>query len=123
MTLEYRPWGTFEVLFEAPGIKVKRLIVNPGHRLSLQRHKHRKEVWHVIKADKATVEYTNNYEYGEGWNKIPLTLDSVITIWPNTWHRLENVSGELEILEVQTGTYLGEDDIERMADDYGRAKI
>lgn len=116
--IETRPWGTFEVLYEAPGIKVKRLTVSPGKRLSLQRHKHRKEFWQYIKATNATFE--TYWPHTKMWSKHNVVANSTESISEGVWHRVENISGELEIIEIQTGSYLGEDDIERMADDYGR---
>ena len=110
--LVYRPWGSYERLVDADGFKVKHIVVNPGASLSLQLHHHRSEHWVVIKGE-ATV--TRN--------------DEVFAILPNEStfipqgcrHRLENRgTGPCEIIEVQVGSYLGEDDIVRLEDRYGR---
>jgi mannose-6-phosphate isomerase len=107
-----RPWGYFEVLSDAPDHKVKRLVVAPGGMLSLQRHEKRAEHWYAISGDgQATIN------------------DKVIALWQGiavdipqgAKHRLENTSNnDLVIIEVQTGEYFGEDDIERLEDKYGR---
>jgi mannose-6-phosphate isomerase len=109
-----RPWGSYTVLEDATpeGFKVKRLTVTPGSRLSYQRHAHRAEHWFVV-AGTATV-----------------TIDDVVSEVPTgaavdvplgAAHRIEN-RGDVPMIfvEVQQGDYLGEDDIERLADDYGR---
>ncbi len=108
-----RPWGFFEILAESDDFKVKRIVVNPGHRLSLQRHRLRQEHWYIISGtaritlDKA--EY--NLEAGQS-----------IDIAPCALHRIHNPGDtDLTIIEIQTGTYFGEDDIERISDDYDRA--
>ncbi|NRF70430.1 phosphomannose isomerase type II C-terminal cupin domain [Aquincola sp. S2] len=109
---EQRPWGSFEVLAERPAIKLKRLDVQPGARLSLQRHRLRHEHWFVIDG-LAEVEVDGT----------PCTLgpgDS-INVPLGAWHRLANIGqGPLTLIEIQTGSGLREDDIERAADDYGR---
>ena len=111
---ELRPWGSFTVLEEGKGYKIKRIEVKPGHRLSLQMHHHRSEHWIVVSGtakvtcgDKETLLCTNQSTY------VP----------PCTSHRLEN-SGviPLILIEVQNGEYLGEDDIVRYQDDYARTK-
>ena len=107
-----RPWGKYTVLREGEGYKIKRIAVKPGARLSLQRHRFRSEHWVVLSG---IAKVTNG--------------DEVLTIRPNesTYipagrkHRLENPGTErLEIVEVQVGSYVGEDDIERFDDDYRR---
>jgi mannose-6-phosphate isomerase-like protein (cupin superfamily) len=108
-----RPWGSYTVLEEDPeGFKLKRIEVAPGSRLSLQSHKHRSEHW-VVVSGVATV--TNG--------------DEIITVQKNqstyipigAQHRLENQGSEpLHIVEIQVGEYLGEDDIQRYEDNYGR---
>jgi mannose-6-phosphate isomerase len=107
-----RPWGYFEVLADAPDHKVKRIVVAPGGVLSLQRHKLRVEHWFVVSGKgKAIV----------GDKNIPLRAGSVLDIPKKAKHRVENSSHEnLVIIEVQTGEYFGEDDIERLEDKYGR---
>jgi mannose-1-phosphate guanylyltransferase/mannose-6-phosphate isomerase len=107
-----RPWGSYTVLEEGPGFKVKRVTVNPGGRLSLQLHHQRSEHWVVI-AGTARVtrgEETFDLEVGQS-TAIPV----------ETKHRLENPGRKtVHLIEVQNGPYLGEDDIVRFQDDYGR---
>jgi len=110
---EHRPWGNFIVFSEAHDHKVKRIIVNPGKRFSLQQHKHRSEHWFILR--------------GEGLvtlddKKIKLSQYQSINIPVKTNHRMENTGdNELVFIEIQTGDYFGEDDIERIEDDFGRA--
>jgi mannose-6-phosphate isomerase len=111
---EWRPWGSFHTLEEGPGYKIKRLVVLPGQRLSLQRHRRRAEHW-VVVAGTATV--TN------GPRVLTLTRRACTVIPRQTWHRIENRGrSPLVVIEVQHGSYLGEDDIVRKQDDYGRVK-
>ncbi len=108
----YRPWGSYTVLEEGPGYKVKRVTVNPGGRLSLQLHHQRSEHWVVISG---TARVTRGEEVFD------LTVGRSTAIPVETKHRLENPGREtLHIIEVQNGPYLGEDDIVRFQDDYGR---
>ncbi len=107
-----RPWGGYTVLEENRNYKIKRIEVNPGHRLSLQMHHHRSEHWIVVSG---TARVTNGDEV------------SIININESTFipmgklHRLENPGIiPLIIIEVQSGEYLGEDDIVRFDDDYQR---
>ncbi|MDD5084037.1 MAG: mannose-1-phosphate guanylyltransferase/mannose-6-phosphate isomerase [Candidatus Moranbacteria bacterium] len=108
----YRPWGRYEVLLDTPTHKVKKIIVYPGAKLSLQSHFHRAEHWVVVRG---TAKIVN----GE---KETYLSESESTYVPKTHkHRLENPGKEiLEIIEVQTGTYLEEDDIVRYDDQYNR---
>ena len=108
----HRPWGSYEVLGEGPGFQVKRLVVEPGASLSLQKHQRRAEHWVVVKgAARVTVD-DRQYELGENESTY---------VPPGSRHRLENPGDSpLEVVEVQTGDYLGEDDIVRLRDDYGR---
>ncbi len=109
----YRPWGTYTVLDEGPGYKVKRVTVNPGGRLSLQLHHRRSEHWVVISG---TARVTRGEDVFE------LTVGQSTAIPVETMHRLENPGPEmLHLIEVQNGPYLGEDDIVRFQDDYGRS--
>lgn len=112
MEHDIRPWGEYWVLEDAPTHKVKRISVLPGKRLSLQYHKHRAEVWTVISGT-ATVTINSevrDYQPGE-----------VALIKLGDHHRLENKTSEpLIIIEVQHGTYFGEDDIIRIEDDFNR---
>ncbi len=107
-----RPWGYYEVLADASDHKVKRIVVEPQGRLSLQSHKLRNEHWFVVSGEgRAAVAGT----------ELQLRAGSAIDIPALARHRVENSSSaNLVIIEVQTGTYFGEDDIERFEDDYGR---
>ncbi len=111
LTVE-RPWGSYTVMEEGPGYKVKQIEVHPGSRLSLQMHQHRAEHWVVVQG---TAKVTVGPEI-----KLVASNQSVY-IPAKTAHRLENPDTEpLRIIEVQTGSYLGEDDIQRLSDDYSR---
>jgi mannose-6-phosphate isomerase-like protein (cupin superfamily) len=106
------PWGSFEVLSEAPDHKVKRIIVEPGGILSLQRHKQRSEHWFVVSGKGIASVDGKDYTVQQG---------GAVDIPAKKTHRLENSATEnLIIIEVQTGEYFGEDDIERLEDKYGR---
>lgn len=108
-----RPWGSFEVLYEGKGYKVKRLEVLPKKRLSYQSHQHRSEHWFVTKG---IAKVTLNGE------NILVKKGESINIAAGDKHRIENDAEEnLVLIEIQTGTYFGEDDIERYDDDFGRA--
>tara|TARA_Y100001970_G_scaffold7483_1_gene8596 strand:+ start:5456 stop:6700 length:1245 start_codon:yes stop_codon:yes gene_type:complete len=110
-----KPWGFFEVLMETDSSKVKLLSVSAGHKLSLQKHKYRSETWHVVQGKAKVTKGNERFTMLNG--------DSII-INKNEEHRLENISDEpLEIIEIQTGTYFGEDDIIRLKDSYGRAEL
>ena len=112
-SFEARPWGSFTVLDDAVTHKVKTLTVNPGQRLSYQRHLKRAEHWFVVTGT-ATVtvdDVEHTLRHGDHID-IPMTA----------WHRIENPGNDdLVFVEVQHGSYFGEDDIERRSDDYGRA--
>ncbi len=111
----YRPWGSYETLVEMERFKVKRIIVNPGAQLSLQMHHHRAEHWVVVKG-------TAKILCGE--KEFVMTEDQSNYIPLGTQHRLENPGViPLEIIEIQTGSYLGEDDIVRFEDTYGRTDV
>ncbi|MGE0003986.1 MAG: phosphomannose isomerase type II C-terminal cupin domain [Parvibaculaceae bacterium] len=113
MYSEDRPWGSFHVLDEGRGFKVKRIVVTPGGRLSLQSHKHRGEHWTVV-GGTATVTVGDEVAI--------LTRSQSVDIPKGARHRLENHhEGLVEIIEVQFGDYLGEDDIVRYDDAYNRA--
>ena len=110
----YRPWGSYTVLEEGERYKIKRVVVNPGEKLSLQKHYHRSEHWVVVKGtarvtigDREIITHENESAY------VP----------KSTLHRLENPGKvPLEIIEVQNGEYVGEDDIVRIEDYYGRTE-
>ncbi|MBS1157505.1 MAG: mannose-phosphate guanylyltransferase, partial [Proteobacteria bacterium] len=110
----FRPWGSYEGVDAGDRFQVKRIVVNPGATLSLQMHHHRAEHWIVVKG---TAKVVN------GEKEILLTENQSTYIPLGTVHRLENPGKvPLELIEVQSGSYLGEDDIVRFADQYGRAK-
>lgn len=109
----HRPWGTYTVLEEESGFKIKRIEVKPGASLSLQMHHHRSEHWVVVSGHAAIVN---------GENEIRLSANQSTFIPAGHKHRLHNPGMEpCVIIEVQTGLYLGEDDIVRFQDNYGRA--
>ena len=111
---ELRPWGSFTTLEEGPGYKIKRIEVNPGHRLSLQMHHHRSEHWIVVCGTaKVTCGETEQVLFTNQSTYVPQCIN----------HRLENPGViPLVLIEVQNGEYLGEDDIVRFQDDYARAE-
>jgi mannose-6-phosphate isomerase len=107
-----RPWGSWEIIAVGPNYAVKRIVVRPGQRLSLQRHKFRAENW-VIVGGIARVTC--------GTEIVPLSRGEHITIGRGEAHRIENPGTEdLVFVEVQSGEHLDESDIERLDDDYGR---
>lgn len=111
-TTMFRPWGSYTVLGEGPGYKMKKIVVSPGQRLSLQLHYHRSEHWVVIGG-------TAKVTIGELEQMVH--KNESVFIPPSTKHRLENPGKmPLEIIEVQNGDYLEEDDIVRFDDLYGR---
>ena len=108
-----RPWGAFEGLRQGPGFQVKLLTINPNAGISLQYHNHRAEHW-VVVAGRARV--TRNEEILE------LNANQSTYIAAGIHHQLENPGSEpLHVVEVQSGDYLGEDDIIRLEDRYGRS--
>jgi|SRR5215213_9465623 len=108
-----RPWGTYTVLEEAPTFKVKRIEVLPGKRLSYQKHSKRAEHWVVVGG---TAKITLD------GREITIRNGEAIDIPIGAAHRVENPGEEhLIFIEVQRGDYLGEDDIVRLEDDFGRA--
>ena len=107
-----RPWGTYTVLEEAPNFKVKRIEVLPGKRLSYQKHSQRAEHWFVVEG---TAKVTLDDK------EIIVRAGESIDIPIGAAHRVENpAEGSLVFIEVQRGSYLGEDDIVRLQDDFGR---
>jgi len=109
---EDRPWGSWQVLDVAPGYKVKRLTVLPGGRLSLQRHARRSEHW-VVVSGVATSWVGPTVQVAGVGHRVDVPCGVA--------HRLANDEDDpLVIIEVQLGDYTGEDDIVRLADDYGR---
>ena len=108
----HRPWGSYTILEDAEDCKVKRLVVRTGGVLSLQRHEHRSEHWTVV-GGTARVRVNDD--------EFDLKAGQTVEIPVGSLHRLENRENEpVEIIEVQTGSYFGEDDIERLEDIYGR---
>ena len=109
----YRPWGSYTVLEDKQGYKIKRIEVKPGKRLSLQRHKHRNEHWIVVSGTAVVTINDNTFE---------LKQNQSTYIKAGDIHRLLNKTKEsLVIIEAQVGSYTGEDDIERLEDDYKRS--
>ena len=109
-----RPWGHYEILLDESYCKVKRIFVKPGQRLSYQYHHKRQEAWTVVSGI-ATITIdgkTNHYQPGE-----------TVLIPLGAKHRMANEEPvDMVLIEVQTGTYFGEDDIVRIEDDYDREK-
>ena len=111
-TKVYRPWGHYEAIDQGDGYQVKRLVVDAGKRISLQRHQHRSEHWVVVRGSARVTLETTTFD---------LATNESTYIAAGAIHRLENAGFQpLEVIEVQTGTYLGEDDIERFEDDFNR---
>ena len=114
-TFEQRPWGSYTVLDEGHHYKVKRLEILPGKRLSYQKHTQRTEHWMVVQGS-ASVTL-------EG-QEIPVVTGGTMDVPIGTAHRIANPGHDLLVLiEIQRGSYLGEDDIIRLQDDYGRAPV
>jgi len=112
MSQSTRPWGRYEILQESDSHKVKCIWVTPGKRLSYQRHQKRSEHWFMV-AGSARV--TLNGVISE------LKAGQTVDIGIGDLHRIENIgSDDLVFIEVQSGSYFGEDDIERIEDDFGR---
>ncbi|HAJ28281.1 MAG TPA: mannose-6-phosphate isomerase [Syntrophus sp. (in: bacteria)] len=113
METDHRPWGYYEVLGDAPDHKVKRIVVYPGKRLSLQRHRRRSEHWYVFQGQAlATID----------GKEISLRPGQAVDIPSGASHRIANRGAvDVAFIEVQTGDYFGEDDIERIEDDFGRS--
>jgi mannose-6-phosphate isomerase-like protein (cupin superfamily) len=113
ITLVERPWGWFETVSEAPGHKIKRIGVLPGQQISLQKHQQRAEHWVVVRGVAQVTLQDQVFDLHPGQH---------CDIAQGQVHRLTNHSNEaVEIVEIQFGNYLGEDDIVRLSDDYGRA--
>lgn len=109
---DQRPWGSFTVLDAGPGYKVKRIEVLPGKRLSYQKHARRAEHWFVVSGVATITLDGEQFEIPAG---------KAIDIAVGAAHRVANVGEEMLIfIEVQQGDYLGEDDIVRLEDDFGR---
>jgi mannose-6-phosphate isomerase len=112
ITRTHRPWGWFETVSEAAGHKIKRLGVLPGQQLSLQKHHQRSEHWVVVQGTASVTLGERVFDLHQG-EHCDIALGQV--------HRIANLTQDpVEIVEVQFGSYLGEDDIVRLQDDYGR---
>ena len=110
---DVRPWGSYEVLLDAPDHKVKQIVVKPGKRLSYQVHARRSEHWFVVRGTGVVT-----------LNDTPIVVEpgSAVDIALGASHRIENTgTDDLVFIEVQHGEYFGEDDIVRLEDDFGRA--
>ena len=112
MNAETKPWGSYSILFKSEDYQVKRVEVRAGHRLSLQKHAKRAEKWIVVAGmGEATLDS----------EQIRVERGSVVNIPVGAVHRIQNTGkDDLVFIEVQLGTYLGEDDIVRLKDDYNR---
>ena len=109
---DHRPWGYYQVLSDETDHKVKRIVVYPGKRLSLQRHQQRAEHWFILSGEAVV---TRNDE------ELHLKAGEAVNIPRGATHRVMNPGAEdMAFIEVQTGDYFGEDDIERLEDDFGR---
>ena len=109
---DHRPWGFYIVLSDEPDHKVKRIVVYPRKRLSLQRHQHRSEHWVIVKGDALVTLDDKHFRLSKGMS---------IDVPAGAAHRIENTGREdLAFIEIQQGSYFGEDDIERLEDDFGR---
>jgi mannose-6-phosphate isomerase len=109
---EERPWGYFEIVDAGDGFQVKRICVRGGKRLSYQRHRKRTEHWYVVSGAGVVIIDDAERRVGSG---------SSVDIAVGAAHRVANEGrDDLVFIEVQTGSYFGEDDIERLSDDYGR---
>ena len=110
--IDERPWGKYEVLLDTDYCKVKRIYVKPGQKLSYQYHEHRKEFWTVVKGNLSIV-LDDLKTFRKAGQSIRIPLGAKHRAWNET-------DEEVIFIEVQTGTYFGEDDIIRIEDDYGR---
>jgi mannose-6-phosphate isomerase len=109
-----RPWGTFTVLDEGASYKVKRIEVLPGKRLSYQKHAKRSEHWMAVQGHAKVTLNGAEIHLNEG-NTVDIPVGAA--------HRIENIGSELLVfIEIQQGSYLGEDDIQRLQDDFGRTQ-
>ncbi len=111
---EHRPWGSFYILDAGSDFKVKRIEVLPGKRLSYQRHAKRSEHWFIVRG---TAKVTLNGE------QIIVVAGGSLDVPVGAAHRVENPDTDVTLVfvETQTGSYFGEDDIERLDDDFGRS--
>lgn len=109
---EERPWGNYQVLYDGEDCKVKRITVNPAARLSLQWHQHRSETWKIISGEGTVTK---------GGTEHPASAGDTFHIQAGIPHRIASAEKvPLVFVEIQTGSYFGEDDIVRIQDDYER---
>ena len=109
---DHRPWGHYDVLLDSSYCKIKQITVNPGQRLSYQRHHKREEYWTIVLGH-AVVTLNGDLHHLKDGDTIHIPKES--------WHRIANLSKDpLVFIEIQRGEYFGEDDIIRSEDDYGR---
>jgi mannose-6-phosphate isomerase len=108
---EERPWGTYEVLLNTENCKVKRIIVNPNEQLSVQYHNKRSELWKIISGKGQIL-------IGNDW--IEAKPGVMVEIPQGAIHSVKAIDESLVFIEIQTGTYFGEDDIVRLSDKYNR---
>ncbi len=109
-----KPWGCYAVLDQGPGWKTKKIQVNPEHRFSLQSHKQREEIWVIVSG-------IGELETGLNGKKRHMIPGEIAIIFTGLEHRMKCLSETpLVFIETQRGDYLGEDDIRRLHDDYGR---
>tara|TARA_R110000803_G_scaffold40502_1_gene87273 strand:- start:635 stop:1018 length:384 start_codon:yes stop_codon:yes gene_type:complete len=111
---EFRPWGKYEVLLNSNDVKIKRITVNPSSRLSYQYHEKRREQWIVVSGN-LTIVIDGDKVFREPGESIHIPLGAKHRAWNET-------NDPVVFIEVQTGTYFGEDDIIRLEDDYKRVK-
>jgi len=111
--IDHRPWGKYEVIFDSPKVKIKQITVKPQKRLSYQYHNHRTEDWIIIEGE-AKITLDDDIVWRSPGERIRIKTGQV--------HRVNNPSfdNDLIFIEVQTGTYFGEDDIVRLEDDFNR---
>lgn len=108
---EQRPWGYYEILNEKDNHKAKYIYIEPNQKLSYQKHQYRNEHWFIVSGNPIV---TINGKVSD------LKKGSYLSISAGVLHRIQAQDEPVEFIEVQTGTYFGEDDIERIEDDYGR---
>ena len=109
---DHRPWGYYKILADEKNYKSKEIVVFPNKRLSLQRHRQRDEHWYILEGQAEVTQGNSILKLGPGES---------VNIPRNCLHRIENIGSEkIVFIEVQTGDYFGEDDIERLEDDFGR---
>ena len=111
MVRDVRPWGEYVVIANGDGYQVKIITINPNSRLSLQTHKYRAETWFILDGT-ANITIGDDIFFGHAGESFYIPVGVV--------HRIGSSNQTVRFVEVQTGTYFGEDDIERLSDDFGR---